>query len=178
MTRIITPEINKKVKKEYTLRFFSVLFFVLTVVMCVHILLALSSYVLLSSYEKIYQQELGATDSEVVKQNEEFFVRSTKLYELAKQVPDISRTSAFDIFEKIQDYKTNQIAITVFETYVENKETKITLRGMADSREALLAFNDRMRSESSFVDFNIPLETLTKQRDIAFDVTFTYYENQ
>jgi hypothetical protein len=177
MTRIITPEINKKVKKEYSIRFFSIFFFMLSSVLCIFIIFTLSSYVLLTNYEQIYQTKLENTNGEIVVQNKNFIDRVSKLFTLTHKVPQINSISYFSIFEEIEGYTNNQVVISAFEIYSEEQEKKITIRGVAESREALLVFDSNIKSSKKFKDFEIPLDVLAKQRDISFNITFTYYEN-
>lgn len=177
MTRLITLELNKKLKKEYRLRFLSTLFFSLGLVFFIHMILALSSYILLNMYEKIYQKSLQADNGEALKQYEDFVARTSNIITLSKKIPKQATVSATDIFEKIQTHGSNQISFNVFELQIAEDKKNITIRGAATTRDALIEFNDKMKTENAFSDFAIPLETLTKQRDISFEVTFTYNEN-
>lgn len=176
MTRIITPETNVGLKKEYTIRFFTLLFFVLTLVICTHIILGISSYFLLTNYEEIYKNNLNNANTEIVQQNKYVIEQNTLLSGLIKKIPNTAPTSSFEAYETIKKYAGADVLISAYEFFPEGKETKITIRGTSISRDALISFENLMRKDPQFKDFKIPLETLTKQKDIAFNATFTYYE--
>lgn len=178
MTRIITPELNKKLKKEYTLRFFIILFFSIAIVFLIHIAFAASSYLLLSSYENLYQDKLAKDNNDIFKQNKEFISSVNMLDTLSNQL-EFNReyVSPINTFDTIRQYAGSSILIKAFEMYEDKKEIKITMRAIAKTREDLLVFDSKMKTNTTFSDFIIPIDTFAKQKDIPFDVTFTYYEN-
>lgn len=176
MTRIITPELNKKLKKEYTFRFLTILFFSISIVFLVHVAFAASSYMLLSSYENLYQSKL-ADNNDILRQNEEFIAKIDMLDIFSKQFKfDQLTDSSMVVFDAVQGSAGEGILINVFELYKDKDKIKITLRGLANTREDLVAFDTQIRSDDSFSDFLIPIDAFTKQTDINFDVTFTYNE--
>lgn len=50
---------------------------------------------------------------------------------------------------------------------------RITVRGAADTREALIAFADALRRDGSFESVDLPISNLAKDRDIAFSLIIT-----
>lgn len=178
MTRIILEELNKKLKKEYKLRFFSVLFFTMTIVLLINISLISSSYLLLSSYEKSYTSDSSYLENEQkLKTREELNQKTFQVYTLIEKIPQ--KTSAIDakILELVFGYAENLIKLESIELLSEDTSVKISVRGTSLTREDLLQFQEVIKKDSRFTDFNIPVETLAKQTDVSFNVTFIYYEN-
>ena len=144
MSRIISPELNKKLRIEYKLRFFTLLFFLISIAILINIALVASSYVLLYMYEKTYTEPVSPKKIEEISMNEEFTKKVSQVHALGQKV----------IFD-----------------------TKITLRGIAYTRDSLIEFENKIKQDTSFKDFSIPIDAFTKQKDISFSVTFTYHEN-
>ncbi len=52
------------------------------------------------------------------------------------------------------------------------KEYHVTLSGEADIRDHLLEFESRLKSESCFLDVNVPIANLVSRQDISFQIEF------
>jgi hypothetical protein len=89
MTRIISLELNKKLRKEYRLRFFSLFFFMISIVSLVNIAMMISPYVLLSMYEDIYTNEKSSENKkmEILKDNERLDLKISQVHALSQKIP-------------------------------------------------------------------------------------------
>lgn len=177
MPRITTTKANTFLRREYKLRFFSVFFIGVSIILAIHVSLALSSYMLLSAYEKTYTNQ---DDEEQIKANqkrEQLTLLLDETESLGAQIILQQQDSYSDIFETITVLKPDTVELNVFEVFFVDKEIEITLRGVAQTRQGLVNFGENMKKDTSFRDFVIPFETLTRQSDLPFDITFTYYEN-
>lgn len=178
MTRIISEELNKKFKREYRLRFFSVLFFGLAITLIVNVSLVSSSYSLLTLYEKAYvSNNSNVHASEALKMHEEFNSKLATTYVLANKIPQYTQSITTQVVQILFDYAGNSVELSSLELVSEAPDIKMNIRGVAKTREALLRFQDSIKQDGRFVDFDIPVETLTKQTDVSFNVTFIYHEN-
>lgn len=178
MPRIISPELNSKLRREYRLRFFSVLFFLLAGTVLVSIALISSSYLLLSLYEKAYVHETLNTKGEAATQiSDTFNAKVGQVHGLIQKIPPQSSVEDFQIVNTLFEYANSGININAVEILPEAPATLITLRGEALTRDALLQFQDKIEEDARFEGFSIPIESLTKQRDISFAVNFIYHEN-
>jgi hypothetical protein len=134
------------------------------------------SYTLLSIYDKTYSQaEPSKEESNLQQMN---FQRDQKLdgvHELASEVRQEDSTY-LDVIQKLNSYKGVSIQFNAIELSGGNTELNITLRGQAFDREALLAFESRIQADDSFQGFQVPIDSLTKQQDIAFNISFTHHE--
>lgn len=173
--RIIPEELNKKIKREYKLRFLTVLFWVINIVLVITIALMSSSYLLIHLYEKAYVNKNTEQDARAIALENVIHEKIKNLYKVSKKIPsDQATSSALDISNKIFSYAGSGITIQSLEVLEGNT---ITLRGLAENRDSLLLFESKIKADGSFVDFAIPIESLARQKDIGFSVTFTYHEN-
>jgi len=176
MSRIITDESNKKLRREYRLRFLSTLFFALAGVIVINVLLVSSSYLLLTLYERAYTTE-SSSNEEVSKMNEQFALKVAQVHALSQKIPSQADTVNMGVANLLFGYVRDGIAIQAIEIISVEDVSNITLRGTATTRDVLLQFQNTIKSNPSFQDFSIPIESLAKQKDISFNVTFTYHEN-
>ena len=174
MTRIIPEQLNKTLKKEYTLRFFSVLFFVLFLVIFLSLTFVSSTYLLLHLYEKAYVKNGSNTSNETTQLYQQVTQKTEDLYALSSKITIDKKISTVDVAQKIFEKGGEGITIQSIEML---SDSKITLRGVANTREGILAFQNRMQQDPMFKDFSIPVESLARQKDVSFNLTFTYYEN-
>jgi Tfp pilus assembly protein PilN len=174
MTRIIPEEINKILRKEYRLRFFTVLFFTISLIIIVNLTFVSSSYLLLYLYEKAYTTNTSNTNNESIKLNEEVKQKTEELYVLSRKIELSEKKTSTQVASDLFAYVQEGVLIQTLEIM---EDSSITIRGTASTRQALIDFQDRLKQDPMFKDFSIPIETLARQKDVAFNVTFTYYEN-
>ena len=174
MTRIIPEESNRFLKKEYRLRFFTTLFFTLSVVILINLTFVSSSYLLLHLYEKAYMTNSSNTNNESVKLNEQIKQKTEELHALSRKIELSEKKTSIQIADDLLSHVRNNVSIQALEVM---GDSTMTIRGLATTRQDLIDFQDRVIRDPMFKDFSIPIEMLARQRDIAFNVTFTYYEN-
>jgi hypothetical protein len=172
--RIIPEQLNKKLKKEYKMRFFTLLFFCFSISILIILALMSSSYLLLHLYEKAYVKQSPSSDVQALELFQKNIQKINSLYQLSSKVIETDTFGPIDISRMVFEYSNDFLKISSIEI---SRDSKITIRGAATTRESLIDFENKMKSNSIFRDFTIPVETLTKQRDIGFGITFTYYEN-
>ncbi|MEN9921178.1 MAG: hypothetical protein RLZZ517_156 [Candidatus Parcubacteria bacterium] len=173
--RIISEELNKILKKEYKFRFFTLLFLYSSIVILVTIALISSSYLLLYLYEKAYVKQGLFVNNEILELDKINIQKTEDLYQLSRKIITEDKTEASIGATKILfEYASGLVSISSIEI---SQDSKITLRAVAHTRESLIVFNDKVKADATFNDFDIPIEALAKQKDINFSVTFTYHEN-
>lgn len=178
MPRIIPQELNKKLRSEYRLRFFSILFFTLSFAVLVSMSLISSSYLLLSLYEKAYtSNDMNGKGTEITKINEDFNTKVIQVSALVQKIPLKDKGEDTEITDILFEYANETIDVQGLAIKHELEATQLTLQGNALTRDALLQFQQKIQNDSSFKDFTIPIDVLTKQKDLSFNVNFTYHEN-
>lgn len=178
MPRIISKELNNKLRQEYRLRFFALLFITLFAVIIINILLVSSSYLLLTLYEKAYTtSDSFKRNDELSQINKNFNTKLAQVYSLTKKIPVQSNDLAIKVSTILFEYANKGIDLNAIEIVQTTNVSNITLRGVALTREDALLFQDKIKQDVRFKDFSIPIESLTKQRDISLNANFTYHEN-
>ncbi len=81
-------------------------------------------------------------------------------------------TTALDTLFEYSD----AVTLNAIELSTADRVTTVVIRGFAPSRTDLLAFDGKIQSDERFTGFNLPIDVLTKQSDITFNVTFAYHE--
>jgi hypothetical protein len=176
MPRISTEKSNKKLRLEYKLRFLTTFLFGTTISGVLILLFILPSYTLLSFYGKSYQNsEISPEQRNVQAMNEEYRLRLDAAYELSQNV-DMQKPLHLNALKKINEYANGTIIFNAVELLEEEDGIGITLRGQSLNREALLSFEGKIQGDSNFSGFKIPIDALTKQSNISFNVSFKYYE--
>ncbi len=176
MPRITTKKSNKDLRREYRLRFLTALFLAIVFAVLVTVILMLPSYTLLNVYEKSYTQPpTGKEESNVQQMNFQYNQKLEGVSELSSEVRN-QESVHLKIIEKLNSYTNNTILFNTVELGGSEQETSVILRGIANTREDLLAFESNVKGDTSFEGFKIPIDTLTKQKDISFNVSFIYHE--
>jgi hypothetical protein len=176
MPRIITPESNKRLKREYRLRFLVTLLLSSALAIGLTAVLLMPSYVLLESYESGYANAKAGTQQETLQRiNQEYATKLQNTHELSQKI-SVKKSQHAYVLDTIFAYAGEDISIDALELSNEGNVMEITVRGGAANRSALLAFDEKVQGNSRFSGFELPIEALTKQSDITFNVTFAYHE--
>lgn len=173
MPRIISDTHNKKIKLEYKLRFFSVLFFWLGIALFLNLIFISSSYLFLVLYEKAYALA-PSTNEETTQKNNEVKNSLNQVHALSQKIVTDPDTPFVEMTNRLLEYAGTEVALASIEI---TKDSTITLRATALNREDVLSFEKKLKADPAFKDFSVPIESLARQKDISIQVTFTYYEN-
>jgi hypothetical protein len=133
-----------------------------------------STYLLLHLYEKAYVKNSSNTANETTQLYQQVVQKTEDLYQLSSKITIDKKINTVDVAQKVFEKGGEGITIQSIEML---SDSKITLRGVANTREDILVFQSRMQQDPMFKDFLIPIESLARQKDVSFNLTFTYYEN-
>jgi len=177
MPRITIEQSHKYLKKEYRFRFFAVFFWFCALSILFSIIFLLPSYLLLNFYKNTFRNQ-GQEDSQIQTQriNEEYNQKLEETYQISRKVS----TQPFvyvDIIEALKVYALESVQFDAIELSNSGKTVAVTLRGRSPLREQLLTFEKKINADTRFEGFKLPIDVLTKQEDLSFNVTFTYHEN-
>ncbi|MDP1625445.1 MAG: hypothetical protein Q8L64_06870 [bacterium] len=73
------------------------------------------------------------------------------------------------LFERVLINDRSGISITAIGA--SRKDGSMSIRGIANTRETLVAFSQSLQGEPSFVSVDLPVSSLAKNRDISFAIT-------
>lgn len=176
MPRILTTRSNKILKREYRLRFFVALLVTTLCALTLFGVALIPSYVLLDSYEAAYTSANFAKEHEEVERlNKEYSSKLAVTHELSQKV-SIAKSGHMSVLDTVFLYGGEGIRLNSIEVSGTAPIT-VSIRGEAATRSALLALDERFGRDRRFTGFDLPIDTLTKQTQIPFNVTFTYNEN-
>ncbi len=161
----------------YKVRFFSVVLGLVAVLAVAATLLLIPSDYFLHSGNVALTQKLAALNSAEI---------GTIATKQAAVVQDInSRLAVFQptapsspllasLIDPVIAAKPAKVKITDF-SYAEAKggTASVEIRGVAESREALLAFSDALRKVPNFTDVAVPIENFIKGSNIQFSIQAT-----
>ncbi len=175
MPRIITAESNKKLKSEYRLRFLIMLLLGMSAVTAFVAVLLAPSYVLLDSYESAYENfKTGSQHETLEKLNQEYASKLENVHALSQKIVR-TKPQHTTVLDTLFEY-SDAVTLNAIELSTADRVTTVVIRGFAPSRTDLLAFDGKIQSDERFTGFNLPIDVLTKQSDITFNVTFAYHE--
>ncbi len=175
MPRIITPESNKRLKREYRLRFLITLLLGVATVIAFTAVLLTPSYVLLDSYESAYENfKTGSQQETLERLNQEYASKLESVHVLSQKIVR-TKPQHTEVLDTLFEY-AGATTFDAIELGNADQIVTVVVRGRAPSRADLLAFDERMQRDERFSGFDLPIDVLTKQSDITFNVTFTYHE--
>lgn len=172
MINLIPPEAKKHVRNEYWVRVISVWLMLLGAGALMVGVLYVPVYVLIQSQLESYSSKYEVASSE----NSEF-VAAEKEVQRANTVALLLSSKKesvkfSDLLETLESLSGPAVAINDFSfsrTETE-KVSNITIIGIAQSRQALVAFSQAIENDELFESAEIPISNLAKDSDIPFSI--------
>jgi hypothetical protein len=174
MINLIPAEAKKHLLKEYWIRSVTVWFFLWTFALLLGATLLAPSYVLLSLQINAYGDSAQKADE-----------KNANFEAVAKDLKRASEIAAF-VSERFE-----RPSMTEYLTLLKNLESadvsvarmslnrngdsveEISVSGVADSRQALADFRNRMLASEQIESVDLPISNLAKDKEIPFELTIT-----
>lgn len=175
MLKLLTEEERKKVAHEYHSRRAAVIIVALVSILIVGIIGLLPSYILSSTRYKEALEWDRVVDNSSLKEDEaelQAWLAETnrRLTALSPKL-DVDRPS--DFIKKVLGQKVSGISITNFSWGKVSGKVTLSVSGEASSRQALVAFKDRLSASGYFSDVTLPVSDLAKDKEISFQIKFS-----
>lgn len=171
MLKLLLNEKKKEIKKEYSLRYLTILFFGLAGIFVLFIISLIPVYFILKIDQKVLNEELSvAQDSEL---NSDRTRLKEKLSSL-QQTLNIVDTPSIEIsgyIQKITERQPRDISILKIDFDKNENSQTIILQGNANSRGSLATFIDSLETVDEFETVNLPFSSFTRDSDIPFSIT-------
>lgn len=171
----LIPNEEKKIKvKDFYLRFFILLLLILAFSFCVASIVLFPSYYAISLNKNLISEKLSTLQntpsSEVENTNASeiaLFNSQLSLLENARKEPYIISEKVINevILKKMSDIKIQGI---VYEKDSSLGGKKITIRGIAKSRERLFLFRRVLEEDTLFKKVDLPISNFVKGSNISF----------
>jgi len=169
---------KQALKKDLKLRFITVVLFILTSSFLIGLIMLLPSYFLTTGYfSDKYSSSIKDDEStkEILNLPEEI---NSKLRLLQSNTGNLSAT---DTFSKIISQLPNEVTLNSI-TFLRNQNhdgkvgITVSVFGIATTRDSLVLFSTRLMQSGSFSVVDVPVSSLTKNRDLPFSVNI-FIEN-
>lgn len=97
-----------------------------------------------------------------------------KINDMIQKVNAVSDSAVYPqtILNKIASVKPAEVSISAWDLNLENGE--ISILGRAANRQTLVSFQESLNDLPEFADASLPLQNLTSQTDIDFEMEFSY----
>lgn len=170
MTNLLPQPALKRVRRERTVRFFIVLFFVLAFVGFATLLMMLPTFLLLN-YQKV---EAGSDSSlfRAIKSQraaaERELTTTRKVVEHLRQENKTKNHSS--LIDNLDEIAGNEVTI---EQLVFDDKGKLTLNGKATTRASLSSFRNKIEASKLFKKVELPLANLADEVNPEFSMTLT-----
>lgn len=174
MINLIPAEAKKHLLREYWMRSVTVWFFLWSFALLLGITLLVPSYVLLNLQVKAYSEtaqtanEKNANFEAVAKELES---ASKTAATLSEQLVRPSMTEYLTLLKNLESTNVNVARISF--SREGDVVGEMTVSGVADSRQALADFRNRMLDSDLIESVNLPISNLAKDKEIPFELTVT-----
>lgn len=171
MANLIPPYAKKGVVIEYWIRVVSVWLFLLGTVALAVAALNVSSYILIQNQQLAFQDAFAdASDkTETFAAIEQEIIQANDIARLLATVDE--ETPLHTYVSLIESLANDGVLIEEFDFTLEaGNPSAITITGVADDRESLVALSDTLEADRYFESADIPLSNLAKDRDISFRI--------
>ena len=174
MINLIPPTAKKSIKREYIKRVVTVWLFLFSSALAILTVFLLPTFVVLQSEIsaleetaeagriRVAQYDISAT--ELVKANAQATL-------LLKQATSSSLTGIVDTLAILAGTK---VSLTNYQFIDLDSVGKITVSGVAATRQDLAAFRDAVSNDARFSAVNLPISSLIKDKDLLFTMNMFF----
>ncbi len=179
---LLSQEEKKENQRDYLYRFLAGLAGAILASLLV------GGFALLPSYVLIQAKQAELTIGLASLKNSQSISGSEKVYQLLEtanqQINFLSLQSGLSLTAAVKEILARRpIGVTINSlTYHPQEGTDgqlvvaVSLKGIANRREAIMEFVKNLQTEPTFTGINIPVSSFAKDRDIEFSLTFTQNE--
>lgn len=176
MINLIPNQEKKRKVKDFYFRLFVVFLFIMAICILVTLVAILPAYFLSSVKKNLAEEKLTAQKSEPIPITDQNTLATitdlnTKLgvIENAEKSKYAVSTSIINevLLKKMPDIKITEIAYN----YTSTGGKKVSISGIAPSRERLLLFRNALEEDVAFKQVDLPISNFIKGSDIEFSLT-------
>jgi len=178
MSNVLPREIKKQNQREYALRFWSLVFLTISMLLVFAGILLIPSYLISVTEEesKIEQIKLvrsynASKASDVNEQTIDLVKNQLALFDIKRD--EIELESVLGEILNAHD-SVGGISLTevLYETNFDSIESpnRLSLRGVAHTREDLLDFSQNLEKQDLFGNVDLPVSSLRNERDLNFSL--------
>lgn len=174
MFKLLTDEKRKEIEREYTIRRAIVFLFCLTLVLIVGVIGLLPSYLLSQTRLDEAARDTAVTLMSLRGDEEELRSWLAEVNIVLKTIdPALDADYPSEFFERIISAKVPGVRITGLSWSKEKSKPVLLVNGVANDRQALVSFENKIKSSKYFSDATLPVSNLAKDKDIDFQMKFS-----
>lgn len=170
MLTFLFDEYKENIMGQYKLRLATIYIFLIGILCLVGAALTVPTYILLDARLTSANLEKSATNTTESTDSIEKEITSIKRKITTLEI-DSNETPIATILERILSKKDDDIRIDTIALRRNVETGAISILGVAPSRDALVAFSKRLQGESSFTNVNLPVGSLTRNKDVPFSIS-------
>jgi len=179
MFNLLPFEERKRLQKEYLLRILVLFFWGIFITGIIGLASLLPAYFLSKTkYRSVTEEHQSLTKILELKEKNDNL--ASLLKELEEETTVLGNKTSIllptDIFQKIIGKKSNAISLGAFTYQIvpdkkDPNKKSLVVSGIAQTRESLVAFVDKLRGDSVFSRVDLPVSNLAKSSKINFSLT-------
>jgi len=172
MVNLLPQTERKRNRREYLLRFLSVVLVSVALILFIGAVLLLPAFFAISSQKEIVKEELRIAEASIASRTEGDAVDI--LVAANKKVKFLARPESVvgGLLEDILDEKPNAVILSDLFFDLEGRGT-IKISGVSEEREDLIQFQKNLERIDEIQDVVLPIGSLASNEDIVFSVTGT-----
>ena len=176
MFKLLTEEGRDKVRREYRTRRTILMLLALILVLVVGVIGLLPSYILSNIREKEALERVRVlSNANIVGENgvelQTWLLETNRRLKALSPALDTDRPSNF--VDKVLEQKVTGIKITGFSWMKVKDKTTLSVSGVAEDRQRLVMFENKISSSGHFSSVTLPISDLAKDRNITFQIKFS-----
>jgi len=173
MLSFLTQDYKTMIRREYILRFLTVVFFVLIVLAIVAGLLLIPYLTFVGSQEAISASRFALlTDSSQVRDSQTFRIELSNLRAEALRLTPSAKVLPYELINELSALFTNGVELSSIE-YTLNKDgtAAISLSGVASTRLSLQSFISTLQNVPGLTGVSIPVSAFAQDKNIGFNLS-------
>lgn len=171
MLKLLLKEEKKQIKKEYLLRFFTLLFMTLSFVLVLFLVSLVPSYFILKLDQKIINEKLSVAQNSELNQERQDLKKQLSDLQKVLNIVSSPTTEISSYIQSITERQPRDISILNIAYTKEGGKPNIVLQGNANSRGSLAGFIDELEKVAEFESINLPFSSFVRDVDIPFSIT-------
>lgn len=169
---LLTKEEKKKLRKEYVIRLGAVATFAVAAGVLAGIVALFPAYINLRTDLTLLLEEAARFEADSAEEVARPFTALANTGNLVARLDSVLGAEAVsDITTNIFDLRPTGIAITAIS--YERDTSRISIEGIAETREALVGYVRAVRESPHFSDVTDPISDLARSADLSFRLQFT-----
>lgn len=172
MANLVPQLAKKKIAQEYWVRVVTAWFLLATITLLICSVFLFPVYIFTSTQVAVHAESAAAAAESVA----DYEAVATALERANKEaqlvIEDSRKTRAYDYIALFAALEGQGVTLTSL-TFSKQGDVAepIELEGVADDRESLAAFRDRLLAAEAIESVDLPISNLAKESNITFDMT-------